>query len=75
MTIASSAQVHPSAVIEDGAVIGPDVQIGPFCVVGPDVTLARGVTLKSHAIVTGWTRWARTPRSFPSPISATSRRT
>jgi NDP-sugar pyrophosphorylase family protein len=37
MTIASSAQVHPSAVIEDGAVIGPDCRIGPFCVVGPDV--------------------------------------
>ncbi len=50
-----SARVHPSAVVEDGAEIGPDCRIGPFCHVGPEVRLARGVTLKSHAVVTGWT--------------------
>jgi UDP-N-acetylglucosamine acyltransferase len=65
MSIASSAQVHPSAVIEDGAVIGPDCEIGPFCVVGKDVTLARGVTLKSHAVVTGWTEIGEETLIFP----------
>ncbi len=55
MPIHGTAVIHPSAVIDDGAEIGPDCHIGPFCVVGEEVTLQRGVTLKSHAVVTGWT--------------------
>ena len=55
MSIDPSAKIHPSAVIEEGAVIGPDCQIGPFAIVGPEVTLGRGVVLKPHAVVTGWT--------------------
>lgn len=50
-----AARIHPSAVIEDGAVIGPGCSIGPFALIGPEVTLAAGVTVKSHAVVTGWT--------------------
>lgn len=50
-----TAVVHPSAVVEDGAIIGPDCHVGPFCYVGEEVTLHAGVTLKSHAVVTGWT--------------------
>ena len=65
MTIDASAQIHPSAVIEDGAVIGPDCMVGPFCVVGPDVELGRAVTLKSHAIVTGWTQVGDDTVIFP----------
>ena len=65
MTIDASAQIHPSAVIEDGAVIGPDCRIGPFCVVGKDVELGRAVTLKSHAIVTGWTQVGDDTVIFP----------
>ena len=45
--------IHPSAVIEPGARIGAGVSIGPFCHVGPEVVLGDGVTLKSHAVVTG----------------------
>ncbi|MCB2109932.1 MAG: acyl-ACP--UDP-N-acetylglucosamine O-acyltransferase [Defluviimonas sp.] len=55
MTIHSSAQIHPHAVVEPGAVIGADCRIGPFAVVGPEVTLGRGVELRSHAVVTGRT--------------------
>jgi len=55
MSIHPSAQVHPSAIVEPGAVIGADCRIGPFCSVGPEVTLGRGVILKPHAVVTGWT--------------------
>jgi len=55
MAIDPSAQIHPSAVIEDGANVGPDCKIGPFSVVGSEVTLGRGVELKSHSVVTGWT--------------------
>lgn len=55
MSVDPSAKVHPSAVVEDGAVIGPECQIGPFAVIGPEVTLGRGVVVKSHAVLTGWT--------------------
>jgi len=55
MAIDATAQIHRSAVIEEGAVIGPDCRIGPFAVIGPEVTLGRGVEVKSHAVVTGWT--------------------
>lgn len=55
MAVHASATIHPSAVIEDGAEIGPDCRIGPFSIVGGEVTLKRGVYLKSHAVVTGWT--------------------
>lgn len=55
MSIHPSAQVHPSAIVEPGAVIGADCRIGPFCSVGSEVTLGRGVILKPHAVVTGWT--------------------
>ncbi len=50
-----SARIHPSAVVETGARIGPDCQIGAFSLIGPEVTLGAGVTVKSHAVVTGWT--------------------
>lgn len=55
MSVDPSAKVHPSAVVEEGAVIGPDCQIGPFAAIGPEVTLGRGVVVKSHAVLTGWT--------------------
>ncbi len=55
MSIDPSAKIHPSAVVEEGAVIGPDCQIGPFAMIGPEVTLGRGVVVKSHGVVTGWT--------------------
>jgi UDP-N-acetylglucosamine acyltransferase len=50
-----SARVHPSAIVEPGAVVGPGCAIGPFAVIGPEVRLAADVTVKSHAVVTGWT--------------------
>lgn len=50
-----TARVHPSAVVEAGARLGPGCTIGPFAVIGPEVTLGEGVTVKSHAVVTGWT--------------------
>lgn len=65
MSIDASAQVHPSAVIEEGAVIGPDCRIGPFAVIGPEVTLGRGVVVKSHAVVTGWTEIGDETAIFP----------
>lgn len=50
-----SAQIHPMAVVEDGATIGAGCTIGPFAIIGPEVTLGANVTVKPHALVTGWT--------------------
>ena len=60
-----TARIHPTAVIEDGAVIGAGVTIGPFAVIGPEVSLAAGVTVKSHAVVTGWTDLGTGTTVFP----------
>ncbi len=65
MTIHPSAFVHPAAYVEDEATIGPDCYIGPFALIGPEVTLGRGVVVKSHAVVTGWTEIGDETVVFP----------
>ena len=50
-----SAEIHPMAVVEPGAQIGAGCKIGPFAIVGPEVRLGDNVTLRPHALVTGWT--------------------
>ncbi len=68
MEIHPSAQIHVSAVIEDGATIGEGCVIGPFSMVGAAVTLGRGVHLKSHAVVTGWTEVGEETVIFPFAV-------
>lgn len=68
MSIALSAKIHPSAIIEDGAVIGEQVEVGPFCVVGPEVSLAEGVRLISHVVIAGVTRVG--PRTVFYPFAS-----
>lgn len=65
MAIHGSALVHPSAYVEEGAEIGADCFVGPFALIGPEVVLQRGVTVKSHAIVTGWTEIGEDSVIFP----------
>lgn len=65
MAIHPSAEVHPSAHVEPGAEIGPDCRIGPFCLIGTEARLARGVTLKSHAVITGDTEVGEETMVFP----------
>ena len=65
MAIHGTALVHPSAFVEEGATIGPDCFIGPFALIGPEVTLHKGVTVKSHAVVTGWTEIGDDTTIFP----------
>lgn len=50
-SIAPSAVVAPSAVIEGNVEIGDGVLIEPFCMVGPDVRIGRGSILRSGARV------------------------
>ncbi len=68
MSIDPTARIHASAVIEEGATIGPDCVIGPFSLVGAQVTLARGVILKSHAVVTGLTEVGEETEIFPGAV-------
>lgn len=65
MSIHPTARIHPSAVVEDGATIGAECVIGPFCCIGPEVTLHDRVTVKSHAVVTGWTEVGEDGVIFP----------
>ena len=65
MAIHGTALVHPSAFVEEGAEIGPDCFIGPFALIGAEVTLHKGVTVKSHAVVTGWTEIGADTTIFP----------
>lgn len=59
------AAIHPTAIVEPGAALGSDVAIGPYCCVGPEVELGDGVTLVSHAVVTGRTTVGPGTRIFP----------
>ncbi|UFN50823.1 acyl-ACP--UDP-N-acetylglucosamine O-acyltransferase [Roseomonas sp. OT10] len=53
---ASSAEVHPSAIVAPGARLGAGVRIGPWCSVSAEAVLGDGVQLVSHAVVDGDTR-------------------
>ncbi|MCA8879114.1 MAG: acyl-ACP--UDP-N-acetylglucosamine O-acyltransferase [Rhodobacteraceae bacterium] len=68
MTIAPTARIHASSVVEPGAVIGDRVEIGPFCVVGPEVALGPDVVLRSHAVVTGRTDVGEGSVVFPGAV-------
>ena len=65
MSIDSSANIHPSSVIDTGAFVGANVSIGPFCHIGSEVSLNDGVELKSHVVVSGWTSIGEKTTVFP----------
>jgi len=65
MTVDTTADIHPTAIIEDGATIGAGCKIGPYCIVGADVTLGQKVDLKSHVVVQGWTDIGDETIAFP----------
>ncbi len=66
--IATTARIHPMAVVEEGAVVGENVVIGPFCHVGAKVVLADEVSLLSHVVVTGRTSVGRGTKIFPGAV-------
>jgi UDP-N-acetylglucosamine acyltransferase len=55
LTIATSSNIHSSALVEVGAVIGENSSIGPFCHIGPNVKIGANCRLMSHVIVDGFT--------------------
>ncbi|CAD7046387.1 acyl-ACP--UDP-N-acetylglucosamine O-acyltransferase [Pseudorhizobium endolithicum] len=66
--IASTARIHPMAIVEDGATLGENVVVGPFSTVGKDVVLKDGVEVISHAVVTGKTEIGRGCRIYPMAV-------
>jgi len=68
MSIAPTARIHASAVVEPGAVIGDRVEIGPFSLIGPEVSLGADVVVKSHAVVTGRTDMGAGCVVFPGAV-------
>lgn len=50
------ANIHPLAVVHPNAKIGNNVEIGPFVVIDENVEIGDGTVVKSHAVITGWTR-------------------
>jgi UDP-N-acetylglucosamine acyltransferase len=54
-TMFSSANIHPTAIIEPGAQIGKNVTIEPYVVVKSHVVLEDDVVIKSHAYIDGQT--------------------
>lgn len=68
MSVDPTAKIHPSAVVEEGAVIGPDVSVGAFSLIGPEVVLHKGVTVKSHVVVTGRTTVGDDTVIFPFAV-------
>lgn len=65
MTIAETAQIHPSAVIEPGAVIGEKTRVGPFCVIGPGARIGANARIGSHVVIDGETVLGDGCRVFP----------
>jgi UDP-N-acetylglucosamine acyltransferase len=53
MSIASSAHVHPTAVIDPQADLGEEVQVGPFVVIEGPVRVGAGTVLRSAAHLIG----------------------
>jgi UDP-N-acetylglucosamine acyltransferase len=53
MAIASSAQVHPTAVIDPSAEVGEDVRIGPFAVIDGPCLIGPGCVIKTGAQLIG----------------------
>ncbi len=65
MTIAATAAIHPTAIVETGASIGENVNIGAYCVIGPHVKLGEGVKLEAHVAVSGRTTIGARTHIFP----------
>ncbi|MEO0512141.1 MAG: acyl-ACP--UDP-N-acetylglucosamine O-acyltransferase [Planctomycetota bacterium] len=49
----TTAEIHPSALIDDAADIHPSCHIGPGTIVGPEVSLAEDVELGARVILEG----------------------
>lgn len=68
MSVASSARIHPSSIVEAGATIGENVTIGPFCLIGARVTIGDGSEIMSHVVIEGRTTIGANATIFPKAV-------
>ena len=66
--IDSTAQIHPSAVIEEGVKIGANVKVGPFTYIATDVEIGDGTEIMSHVVIKGPTVIGKDNRIFPFAV-------
>jgi UDP-N-acetylglucosamine acyltransferase len=62
---ASSACIHPTAIIEPGAELGAGVEVGADSIVGGKVQLGDGVRIHSHVVLAGRTVVGAGTEIFP----------
>ncbi len=61
----SSANIHPTAIVDANARIHPSCKIGPYCVIGPQVELGEACRLVSHVTIEGPTKIGADNGFFP----------
>lgn len=54
--IDSSAEIHPSAIIEDNVTIGANVKVGAFSYIGSGVEIGEGTEVLTHVVIKGPTK-------------------
>ncbi|MEP6820854.1 MAG: acyl-ACP--UDP-N-acetylglucosamine O-acyltransferase [Chthoniobacterales bacterium] len=52
----SSAQIHPTAIVDSSAVFGAGTVIGPYCIIGASVVLGAECWLQHHVTLSGPTQ-------------------
>ncbi len=65
MTIADTAHIHPTAIVDAGAVIGENTRIGPYSIIGPEVVLGAGLNIAAHVVIDGQTTIGDGTRVYP----------
>lgn len=68
MTIAASARIHPTSIVEDGATIGENVSVGPFCLIGAKATIGDNTKIMSHVVIEGRTTIGEGGHVFPQAV-------
>jgi len=49
----TSANIHPSAIVDPAANIGGNVEIGPFSIIGPHTMIGEKTIVQSHVVIEG----------------------
>jgi UDP-N-acetylglucosamine acyltransferase len=64
----TTANIHPTAIVEDGAQIAVRAKIGPFCHIGPKAKIGEDVELMAHVVVMNDTTIGAGTKVFPGAV-------
>src|SRR5437868_4385414 len=68
MSAASSARIHPTAVISREAVLADDVQVGAYAIIEGNVRIGPGCIIRPHALLCGPLTMGRDNIVYPGAI-------